>query len=156
MTQLATPPVSTEGHQAIDALEQKMMAMPAADCPLQHVFTNGLYGRTIFMPAGSVITSKIHKTQHQFVCSMGHCLVWIDNVGWQDIKAPHVGVTQPGTRRVLLVLEDTIWTTFHPTDETDVDVIESQIIEPHSEHLLGMSQPDWASLPASAAGRELI
>jgi hypothetical protein len=115
-----------------------LAACPPVDCPLRHSWTPGLYIREIFMPAGSLITSKIHKTEHPFVVSMGRCLVWIDGTGWVLIEAPHSGVTKPGTRRVLLVLDDTVWTTFHPIppeEEGNVDATEARIIEPRSEHL---------------------
>lgn len=62
----------------IDRLEQAMMNHPAADCPLRHFFTPGLYCREITMPAGAIITSKIHMTQHQYTVSKGRCSVWIE------------------------------------------------------------------------------
>ena len=53
--------------EKIDELEAVMLEnFPIIDCPLVHRFTEGLYVREIFMPAGSLITSKIHKTQHQY------------------------------------------------------------------------------------------
>jgi hypothetical protein len=58
--------------------------------------------------------------------------VFSENDGLQMIEAPFTGITKPGTRRVLLIVEDTIWTTFHPTQETDLAKIEADIIEPHT------------------------
>lgn len=92
------------------------------ELPLKHRFTPGLYVREIFMPAGTIVVSRIHKTQHPFVISKGECEVWSPGVGWTPLKAPHTGITLPGTQRLLLIHEDTIWTTFHPgtwTDDTD-------------------------------------
>jgi hypothetical protein len=43
----------------------------------------------------------------------------------------HVGITEPGTRRALKIYEDTVWTTFHPTEETDLVKLEAELIEPH-------------------------
>jgi hypothetical protein len=101
-----------------------------------HRFTPGLYGRECWMPEGAVIVSKVHRTEHQFVVSAGHVLVYSDADQVQDIRAPYTGITKPGTRRVLVCLEDTTWTTFHPTDLTDPVEIERQIIEPHDNPLL--------------------
>ena len=65
-------------NQMIDELEATMVDnFPLADCPLVHRFTEGLYVREIFMPAGSLITSKIHKTQHQYFILKGAVSVWI-------------------------------------------------------------------------------
>lgn len=118
-------------REKIDALEQAMLALPD-DCKLsfenQHDFCPGIYARTIFMPAGMVCTSKVHKTQHFFVVSKGSCTV-VDSHGVEQlIAAPHMGVTMPGTKRALHILEDCIWTTFHRTDLTDVDAIEQEIM----------------------------
>jgi len=132
--------------EAIDALQVQMMTMPAADCPVEHLFTPGLYIRQIFMPAGAIVTSKIHKTQHPYVISKGRASVWIEGTGWQELSAPHSGITMPGTRRVLVIHEDTVWTTFHPTTLTDVDAIEAEIIDPRYDHLEGLKQPTLREL----------
>lgn len=135
------PSVVVTSDEAIDSIQVAMMAMPAADCPVVHQFTPGLYTRQIFMPAGAIVTSKIHKTEHPYVITSGRVSVWIDGAGWQELCAPHFGITKPGTRRVLVIHEDTVWTTFHPTKLTDVDAIEDEIIEPRYEHLKGLAQP---------------
>ena len=116
----------------LNQLERELAWEPIAPPPVVHTFTPGLYARTIFLKAGTLCTSKIHKTEHQYIVSRGSCRVWIPGIGWEMIKAPYHGITKVGTRRALHILEDTIWTTFHPTMSTDLDEIENEIIEPHS------------------------
>ncbi len=118
-----------DANEAVDKLHRAMRLMPPVDLPVTHRFTPGLYIREIFMPKGSLVISKIHKTEHPYVVSKGSANVWTEE-GVQRISAPFTGITKPGTRRVLLITEDCIWTTFHPTVETDVDAIERAIIEP--------------------------
>ena len=91
---------------------------------LTHRFTPGLYIREIYMPAGSVLSTKIHKTEHPFVISAGKVSVYSGNDGPQYIEAPYTGITKPGTRRFLVVHEDTIWTTFHPNPDELRDIVE--------------------------------
>lgn len=124
--------------QRIDELELVMLEnFKPIDCPLTHRFTDGLYVREIFMPAGSFITSKIHKTQHQYFILKGSVSVWIDGGEEHFIKAPYIGITEPGTRRVLYVWEDCIWATSHPNpDNETVEQIEERIIEKRDNHLL--------------------
>jgi hypothetical protein len=119
-------------HDLVDRFEESIVGsgLPLAQFPVVHRFTPGLYIREIFMPAGSVLTSKIHKTEHPFVISKGVVSVWTVEEGTVTLKAPHTGITQPGTRRVLFVHEDTIWTTFHVGEEESVEEIENRIIEP--------------------------
>jgi len=124
--------------QMIDELEATMVDnFPLADCPLVHRFTEGLYVREIFMPAGSLITSKIHKTQHQYFILKGAVSVWIDEGKEEYLQAPYIGVTEPGTRRVLYVWEDCIWATSHPNpDNENLEQIEERIIKKHDNPLL--------------------
>lgn len=96
--------------------------------PLKHTFTNGLYSRQIFMPAGALLTSKIHMTQHQFAVLTGVATVWDSHNGTQLIKAPYTGITEPATRRILFIHEDMIWITYHPTDKSTPEEVEEDII----------------------------
>lgn len=127
-------------HDRFDHLELAMLASgePMRDFTVSHVFTPGLYVRTILMPAGSLLTSRIHKTRHPFVVLAGRAEVYIPGVGTQMIEAPYFGVTEPGTRRLLYIHEDCVWATFHPivSDEDDepnearrLEMIEERIIE---------------------------
>lgn len=132
----ATP--GTPQCAAFDRLESKLAEYPQVDMPVTHRFTPGLYIREIFMPAlpgGTIVTSRIHLFEHPFVISKGKVMVWTEGEGNQLLVAPYTGVTKPHTRRILHVLEDTIWTTFHVTNETDPDVIVKQVTMDHSEHL---------------------
>lgn len=124
--------------ERIDELESVMINnFDLIDCPLNHRFTDGLYVREIFMPAGSLITSKIHKTQHQYFVLKGSVSVWIDGGEEHFIEAPYIGVTEPGTRRVLYVWEDCIWATSHPNpDNETLEQIEERIIEKRDNHLI--------------------
>lgn len=125
-------------NERVDELEVAMVDnFPIIHCPVTHRFTDGMYVREIFMPAGSLITSKIHKTQHQYFVLKGKVSVWIDEGIEQIIEAPFIGITEPGTRRVLYIHEDCIWATSHPNpDNETVEQIEERIIEKHDNLLL--------------------
>lgn len=118
-------------HRVVDSMEAMLARCPQIDHRLEHRFTPGLYIRQITMPAGSIYTSKIHKTEHPFTMLTGLCSVLQEDGTWLHMKAPWFGITKPGTRRVLAIHEETIWLTFHPTEETDLDKIEEQVIEKH-------------------------
>jgi hypothetical protein len=136
-------------YRAIDEAEAILVDLPRVECPLVHRFTPGLYIREIFMPAGTMLTSKIHNTTHPFVVSKGRVNVIVDG-RLEHIEAPYTGITTPGTRRVIYTITDVIWTTFHPlpyiTGEENnlsedeikkiTDSIEAEIIEAHDNPLL--------------------
>ena len=141
-----------ENDDRLDELEVAMLEnCEPVHCLTTHRFTDGMYIREIFMPAGSLITSKIHKTEHPYIVSYGKVAVSIDSEDWDEITAPYIGITKPGTRRVLYIIEDCIWTTFHRIDgmkseyneiseegkENIVKEIEEKILEPHVNYLTG-------------------
>ena len=99
------------------------------EVPVKHRFIPGLYIREVYVPAGSGIVTMVHKTENPFVVSKGKVLVWTKEDGVVCIEAPFTGITKPGTCRLCLVLEDLIWTTFHPnpTNETDIEKIEKML-----------------------------
>ena len=106
-----------ENDDRLDELEVAMLEnCEPVHCLTTHMFTDGMYIREIFMPAGSLITSKVHKTEHPYIVSYGKVAVSIDSNDWIEITAPYTNITKPGTRRVLYILEDCIWTTFHRID----------------------------------------
>jgi len=122
----------------LDELESVMLEnFPMINCPLVHRFTEGLYVREIFMPAGSLITSKIHKTQHQFFILKGAVSVWTNEGEEVYLEAPYIGITEPGTRRLLYIWEDCIWATSHPNPNNEtIEEIEERIIEKYDNPLL--------------------
>ena len=123
------------------------------DLPLTHVFTPGLYTRTIFMPAGSLVMSVTHNTKHPFVISSGEVDVLTPD-GPITYIAPYMGITNPGTKRFLHVKRDTTWTTFHPNPEniTDPDEIVKTVSEKLHNPLLDDEDiaPAWSKNVSSS------
>jgi len=113
----------------MDIFESEVAKLPQVNLPLVHRFTDGMYIREIHMPAGSVVTSRTHKTQHPFVVAQGMVDVIDEEGKIERIMAPYMGITQAGTRRVLKVLRDTVWITFHATDKKDPVAIADEITE---------------------------
>ena len=95
--------------------------------PLKHKFADGCYIREIFMPKGQVITTGIHKKEHPYFILKGKVSVLTEN-GIEQFKAPHSGITQPGTKRLIYIHQDTLWTTVHATDKTNVEDVMKEII----------------------------
>ena len=92
-----------------------------------HYFAKGLYAREIFIPKGTLLTGKIHRTEHLNIISKGDISV-VTEEGTKRITAPFTMIAKPGTKRVGYAHEDTVWTTVHATDETDLEKIELELI----------------------------
>jgi len=125
--------------QLLDELEVALAQMPRVELPVTHRFTEGMYIREIKIPAGTMLTSMVHKTEHPFVISDGVIKVTSDNEGSVIYEAPYTGITKPNTRRALHALTDVVWTTFHATTETDVEKICDEILEPLNNNQLELA-----------------
>jgi hypothetical protein len=116
----------------LDFLQFQLGKLPQLDMPLTHRFTPGLYCREIVMPKCAIVISRVHKFEHPFVVSQGSVAVWCENDGWQLIEAPHTGITKPGTRRILFIIEECRWTTFHTgpwAPDTDPEQIVAEVTD---------------------------
>lgn len=123
------PPPGFAGAFALtEAIKAMINSIGGDDIKTIHNFTPGIYHRSIKIPKGSILVSKIHTTTHPFVLHSGDVSVWTSESGWIRMTAPYVGVTTPWTVRIFYAHEDSVWSTFHATKETCVDKIESQII----------------------------
>lgn len=114
----------------IDAVEALMVAKDNPIlCDVQHTFTKGLYTRKILIPAGTLLSSKIHGTEHQYAVLHGLIEVSVDGQPSQLMAGGFSGITKIGTRRLLLAHTDTIWITMHPTDIVPESDSEDDIIK---------------------------
>lgn len=116
---------------SVDTLESAMITQPQIAIEPVHLFADGLYAREITIPAGTLLTGKIHRTRHLNIISQGDISVWSAGEPVRRIRAPFSFVAEPGTRRVGFAHEDTVWTTIHATSETDLEQLEAVLIEPH-------------------------
>lgn len=90
--------------------------------PITHLFANGVCSREMFMPKGSIVVSRVHKNACINVISQGRVAV-LSEEGETMYTAPFKFVSQAGTKRVLVAYEDTVWTNFIRTEETDPEKI---------------------------------
>lgn len=96
-----------------------------------HQFCEGLYSRQYFLPKGCIAVSLMHSKQNFFLVVQGECMVY-GTESTQRIKAPFMCTTEPGTKRIVYGIEDTVFVTFHPNpdNETDLVKLEQKFIIP--------------------------
>lgn len=93
---------------------------------LRHFFIPGGYARELTVPKGSIVIGKIHKYDCINIVTRGHLLVHTEE-GTVEVKAPYTFVSKAGIKRVVVTAEESVWTTFHVTNETDLDKIEDAL-----------------------------
>ncbi len=103
----------------------------SVECPLEHRFSDGVYVREITMPTNSYILGHKHSTTHMNIISKGSCLLAdIDTGEITHIEAPYTFESKAGVQKLLYILTDCVWSTVHVTNETDIDILEKQLIIP--------------------------
>lgn len=121
--------VSANRRERIEMLEAWIVDQGPVQIPVEHVFTPGLYIRKCHIPAGAILTSMEHLTEHPFFLMTGSIIVTSDNEGEVRYDAPFDGVTLPQTKRALYALSDVLWITVHATDCKDPDEIGQRILD---------------------------
>lgn len=99
-------------------------------CPLTHEFPPGLYVRTIKIPAGTVLTGKLHRHEHPNILQSGVVEVVTESNGVEFLEGPLFMISKGLTKRALVAHTDIVWTTIHanPTNTRDLEALEKEII----------------------------
>lgn len=139
-------PVSFEDlklRNEIYELEEKMFGLPNAlygdrldlyMTPIHH-FTPGLYTRELTIPANYIVVGKRHAIEHQVLLMKGTCIC-VTERGFEYMTAPYLFVSPAGEKRVVITTDEEVtWFTFHPTEHTDLDLIEDDVIISEPERM---------------------
>ena len=120
---------SISTREQINRLQDEMSKMPQAEgMKTEHFFAGGMYCRRIEIPAGRIIVSKVHKTEHFFIGCSGELVVSGQGDTFK-IKAGDVIPSPVGTKRAVVSLTDVVVLTVHRTNETSIDNLEKELIE---------------------------
>ena len=113
----------------IDALHAVMANLPQAPAmQTDHHFAGGMYCRRMEIPAGTVIVSKVHKTEHFFIGCSGELHVSGQGENYV-IRSGDVVPSKIGTKRAVYAITDVVVMTVHKTDKTSIDGLEDEMVE---------------------------
>ena len=131
-----TENVNQEYRNKVFKIQNTLKDLPQEErMKVTHHFSNGVYGRELFIPAGTIVVGEIHKHENMNVLSQGTLTVATEE-GVKLLKAPYTVVSPPGTKRVGYAVTDCVWTCFHSVgEERDLEKIESQTIAKTYEEL---------------------
>ena len=105
-------------HAAIFALEDLILQADQVELPVEHEFCNGLYARTMHIPAGVALTGQIHKNECFFVVRFGIIRVTSDD-GPKTLYPGAMVVSGAGSKRAGFAITDSVVTTFHLNSENE-------------------------------------
>jgi quercetin dioxygenase-like cupin family protein len=129
-------------HLQIYHLEAELLKLPQVDMPVDHNFCNGLYARTMHIPAGTVLTGAIHREESFFLVRKGELIVSTDN-GPRTLVPGDMSISKIGTKRAGIALTDVEVTTFHanPSNEQEPQKLWDLFTIPAPSTVLETVQP---------------
>ena len=115
-------------REKVCTLQAEMSKQPQYEPPTEHIFHGGMYCRQVWRPAGCLIVGKVHKKEHFYMIVSGTIVVTTDN-GVETLTGPALLCSKPGTKRAVYAETDALCMTFHRTDSTTVEDVESELVE---------------------------
>ncbi len=120
--------MTTPMRDKVLQLQNTMRVMPQVQLETKHYYADGMYARVLFRTAGTLIVGKQHKKQHFYAVITGRVQV-VGDVEVKEFGPGTVLVSEPGTKRAVLALEDSICMTVHRTNKKNLNKIEKELIE---------------------------
>jgi len=127
-------PVTREQVMALETAMRDMPDQLTEEDLTTHHFADGVYLREMYMPEGSVVVGKIHRTRHLTIIASGTVQITTDK-GIETITGPAVFVSPAGAKKAIHAITEATLMNPHPTEETDLVKIEQQFIAPSFEAL---------------------
>lgn len=127
--------VPTVTRSQVERLQDVMSEMPQAPGMLtEHFFAGGMYCRRMVIPAGNVIVSKVHKTEHLFIGISGELEV-VGQGATYVLTAGSVIPSAIGTKRAVRALTEVVCMTIHKTDLLSTEGLEEALMEADDRNL---------------------
>jgi len=106
----------------------------------EHVFVNGIYGRSMFQPAGTILTGKLHANDDLLIIAKGKVTFVTKNshVTFDATDRPIMTVVKANTKPFLFAHEDTWFFSAHPNPNgnTTHEQMEVELITPNKPGIM--------------------
>jgi len=122
-------------------IEAQILQMPQVELPIEHYQIKGVYARSMFIPAGTLLTGKIHNFESIAILAKGTIRITNGTESYV-ISEGHIMVDQPGIKRLGYAETDVVFITVHRTDNIEIEAIENELVsatfeEYEQQRLLG-------------------
>jgi hypothetical protein len=112
-------------NHSVAELESLLLTVPQVDLSTSNLIHAGMCSRTIFIPAGVMLTGALTNIDNICITS-GDITVTTDE-GTVRFTGYHVLPATKGNKRAGIAHADTYWTTVWKTDLTDITDIEDEM-----------------------------
>lgn len=93
----------------------------------QHYQIKGVYVRTMYVPAGMLVTGKIHNFESIGILAQGTMRISNGDTS-VSVSAPYITVDKPGIKRLGYAETDCTFISVHRTDAEELSVIEDELV----------------------------
>ena len=109
------------------AIEQEMLAYPQHDLPVEHYNIKGVYARSLFIPAGTLLTGKIHNFESLGILAQGTLRITNGDTS-VVVSAPYITIDKPGIKRLGYAETDCTFISIHRTDAETIADMENELV----------------------------
>lgn len=115
----------------IHALEDFLAQSPArVDMRNEYFFAPGVAIKSLRMPAGTIATGKMHRTEHLSILAEGTLQITGADGAFVELRAPCVVHSHAGAKRVAYAVTDCTFMTIHATTATDAATLDASLYMP--------------------------
>ena len=126
---------TAEIKERILKAEEIMRTMPQLELQTKHYFADGTYAREILIPAGCILTGRIHRNNDYNIVYYGEMDVMTEH-GMKRVVGPCSFTGKAGVKQIGVAYSDCLWTTIHATNETDFDALEEALYLPEEGEMM--------------------
>lgn len=113
--------------EQVRALEAEMLSLPQIDLQTEHLIHGGVSVRTVFIPAGAVVTGALTNLDN--ICIVCGDITATTDDGPERLTGFNVIPAGKGFKRAVYAHSDTFWTTVHRTDKTTREEVEDEMTD---------------------------
>ena len=112
----------------VQAVENIIKEYPQVEIETHHYFGGGVYEREILVKPGTIITGKVHLTEHLAKLVKGTMTIYGDHESG-TFTGPVTFVSKPGAKRVGYAHDDVVFSTFHSVgDEVSIEALDKMLV----------------------------
>ena len=113
-------------RERIMDLQAELEKLPQIVMPIKHQFCDGLYLRTIWVPAGTLVVTRIYKIEQANIISQGEVSIRSEFGGFR-VNGPYIFTAKAGTKRAIYHHTNVMWTSVMPSNSRDIGKNEDRV-----------------------------
>ena len=115
--------------QDIFDIQDRLAQGTPVEMPATNQWAPHMCIRSLFIPAGTILVGKMHRTEHFNILLKGSITILMDD-GPKLFEAPCIFVSKAGTKKIGYAHTDVWYANTHVTETTTEEELEAEVIMP--------------------------